>query len=112
MTVADLVREKGQPLKEETIPITDGKILNYKNDEKFQVKGDIVVNSFRQPSEEESTLIYWKNKFKDCETEDKVLKAAGHEAAEKEFICKSMGLRVVYTEGSEFVSRVIENAPE
>lgn len=112
MTVADLVREKGQPLKEEAIPVEQGKILQYENDEKFQIRGDIVVNSFRQPTEEETTLLYWKNSFKDCVTEEKILRAAGHEPAELELVCKSRGIRVVYTDGAEVISRVIEYAPE
>ncbi len=112
MTVADLIREKGQPLKEESIPTENGKILNYPGDEKFQVKGDIVTNSFRQPKADETTLLFWKNNFKECETTEKILKPADHEAAEKELACPSRGLSVLYTDGSDFVSRVIEYAPQ
>jgi hypothetical protein len=112
MTVAELVREKGRPIKEENIPVTNGKVLQYPNDERFQVKGDIVTNSFRQPKTEEVTLLYWKNNFKDCETVDKTLKSEGHGPAEKELACPAMGVSVLYTDGSGVVSRVVEYAPQ
>ena len=112
MSVAQLVQEKGQPLKEESIPVQDGKVLHYAHDEKFQVKGEIVTNSFRNPKSDEASLLYWKNAFRDCETTEKILRPKGAGPAELEFRCQSQGISVVHAEGSDVVTRVLEYAPE
>ncbi len=110
LSVADLIGEKGQPLKEEIIPVKDGRVLHFKDDERFQVQGTIVTNSFRNPNSDEMTVLFWKNKFKDCDTETITLKPAGSQSAEMELSCKAQGMSVVYTDGSEFISRVVEYA--
>jgi len=109
-TVSDLKAAKGEPIKEMSIPVKAGKVLQYEGNEKYQVKGDIVTHGFKDPKGDEKTLIFWKHKFKDCETQSrKISESKGHELPEYELKCPSEGLTVIYTEGSEFVSRVIEH---
>jgi hypothetical protein len=109
-TVADLVAIKGEPEAEEKIPVKEGKVLIYPDDEKYQVKGEVVTGGFKKPKGNEKTLIYWKHKLKDCETKLRKVqsKQDGHTMPEYELACEESGLSVIYTEGSEFVSRVIE----
>lgn len=109
-TRSELVSVKGDPLKEEAIPTTDGKVLIYENDEKYQLKGDVVVNSFKNPIEQERAVIFWKHKFKDCVTSSKSLprEISAHTPEEIELSCAEMGLSVIYTNGSDTVSRVVE----
>lgn len=110
-TVANLIAEKGEPLKEDSVPVADNKVLVYPDNEKYQVKGDIVTHGFKEPKGEGKTLLYWKHAFKDCETVTKKLaEPKGHERAEYELACPSEGKSVIYSEGSEFISRVIEYA--
>jgi hypothetical protein len=110
MSVADLIQEKGQPLKEESIPVKDGKVLHFKEDERFQIQGTTVINSFRNPKSDEMTVLFWKNKFRGCDSETKILKPAGAQSAERELSCKEQGLSVIYTDRSEVISRVVEYA--
>jgi hypothetical protein len=107
-TVAALVSEKGPPLEEKPIPVEDGKILVYDGNEKYQVKGEVVTHGFRDPAGDEKLLLYWKHKFKDCEpVERKLAEAQGHLPPEYELKCAAEGTSVIYTHGSEFVSRII-----
>lgn len=109
-TISDLKSSKGEPIEEKSIPVKTGKILIYEQNEKYQVKGDIVTHGFKDPKGDEKSLLYWKHKFRDCETETKkISEPKGHELAEFELKCPGEGLTVIYTEGSEFVSRVIEH---
>lgn len=108
-TVADLVAEKGPPVEEKKIPINEGKVLIFEGNEKYQVKGDIVTHGFKEPKGDQKTLIFWKHKFKDCDTSTKQINVIkGHELPEFELACPSEGISVIYTEGSEFISRVVE----
>lgn len=110
-TVGDLIAVKGHPLSEENVPSSSSsKILVYENNEKFQTKGDVVTHGFRMPSGDEKSLIFWKHKFRDCDTiTRKISKPQAHILPEFELKCAAEGLAVIYSEGSEFVSRVIEN---
>lgn len=112
-TVSDLMANKGAPIKEEVVPsasVNDSKVLVYEGNEKFQVKNDIVTHGFKDPKGDEKTILYWKHKFKDCITSTrKISEASGHIPAEYELKCPEEGITVIYTDGSEFVSRVIEH---
>lgn len=108
-TRADLVSAKGEPLDEQSVPVKNNQILIYDDNEKYQLDGDVVTHGYKDPKGEQRTLIYWKHHFKDCETQTKtVTKAQGHSPAELELSCSSEGLKVIYTEGSEYISRVVE----
>ena len=110
-TRSEVISVKGEPIKEEAIPVNDGTILIYGEDEKYQLKGDIVVNLFKNPSNQERLLLFWKHKFKDCLTTIKKISKdeTSHTSPEMEFSCPSQGVSVIYTEGSDVISRVIEN---
>lgn len=106
---SELVALKGEPEREEDVP-AGGKMLIYAGDEKFQLKDDVVVNSFKNPEGDEKLLLFWKHKFKDCNTvrtELKRIKGA-HTPPEIELSCPEQGLSVIYTEGSDVISRVVE----
>jgi hypothetical protein len=111
-TRADVVAEKGPPNSEETFPeLKDGSIMKYSNDEKIQLKGEIVTNRFTNPSGDEKLVMWWKHKFKSCS----FLKSStlpsdpkAHTPKEIEMACPEEGLSVIYTEGSDTISRVVE----
>ena len=110
-TRADVVAEKGDPLSEEVIPVKDGSIMKYSNDEKIQLKGEVVTNRFTNPSGDEKLVMWWKHKFKSCS----FLKSStlpsdpkAHTSKEIEMACPEEGLSVIYTEGSDTISRVVE----
>ncbi len=109
-TRSELVAVKGEPLKEEALPVKDSKVMVYEGEEKYQLKGDIVVNSFKNPTGNEKSLIYWKHKFKDCLTSSQALPQApeAHTPPEIELSCSEQGLAVIYSQGSDLVSRVVE----
>jgi hypothetical protein len=109
-TRAELVAVKGEPIKEDKIPLKDGQVLVYENDEKYQLKGEVVVSSFKAPQGDEQLLIFWKHKFKDCLTISKALdKIPGaHTPVEMELACPESGISVIYTQGSDLISRVVE----
>ena len=73
-----------------------------------------MIAGFRNPSSEENSVLFWKHKFKDCEvTERKITpQEDAHQLPEIELACKSQGVSVVYVEGSNFISRVVEYAKE
>lgn len=107
-TVANLIQEKGEPLSEEKIPVKDGKILNYPNNEKFQVEGEYVTQNFKDPEKDQKLLLFWRHKFRDCATRTTQLNKVKsiHEVAEFELACDELGEAVIYSEGSDYVSRL------
>lgn len=109
-TRSEVVALRGEPLKEEVIPVLDGKVMVYEEDEKYQLRGDVVVNSFKNPKGDEKLLIFWKHKFKDCLTHSKKIPGdtKAHTPPEIELSCPQEGISVIYTEGSDSVSRVVE----
>jgi hypothetical protein len=110
-TRSDIVAEKGEPSSEEVLPTSDGKIMIYaEKDEKFQLKGEILVNAFKNPAGDEKLLLFWKHRFKNCQTIVKQLPhdIKLHTPPEHELACPAEGISVIYTEGSDSVSRVVE----
>lgn len=109
-TRADIIAEKGEPVEVQSIPVANSEVLKYANNESFQVKGDVVVNRFTNPSGDEKLVLWWKNRFKDCTTTSKALPKdpKAHTPGEIEFSCPAEGISVIYTEGSSAVSRVVE----
>lgn len=109
-TMSDLVSVRGEPSEEKSIPMDGGKIVHYEDNEKFQVKNEIVTHGFKDPKGDEKNLIFWKHKFKDCQTSNtKISTPIGHELAEYEFKCPALGITVIYSEGSDFISRIVEH---
>lgn len=112
-TRSDVVALKGEPDKEVELPVKNSKMMIYEaSDEKFQLDGDIVTNSFKNPVSDEKLLIHWKHKFKDCAVVKKTLakNPNEHTPPEIELACPEEGISVIYTEGSEAVTRVVEYA--
>ncbi len=109
-TVTELTTLKGEPLKEEVIPIVGGKVLHYADNEKFQIQGEVVTHQFIDPKADEANLIYWKHAFKDCSSSNIKTseKSDGHTPAEYFFKCDAMGTGVIYTERSDKVTRIIK----
>lgn len=109
-TSKDLISERGEPLEIKSVEEAKSEIYHYENNEKFQIKNDVVTHGFKDPKGEEKSLIFWKHKLKDCNTTEKVLGApTGHEQPEYELKCAEEGITIVYTKDSEFVSRVIHH---
>lgn len=111
-TKSDLIEIKGEPLKVEELPIQSNSMLIYQQNQKYQLKGEVVVTSFSDPSPDERALIFWKHKFKDCDTRVKKISETvdAHTPSEYELSCPAMGKSVIYTAGSPFVTRVLEYA--
>jgi hypothetical protein len=109
-TVSDLIKEKGEPLSEEAIPVKEGKVLHFADGDKYQISGEIVTSGFIDPKTHQRTLLFWKHQFKSCHTILKKLpsQSKNHELPEFELACPEEGKSVIYTEGSEFVSRIVE----
>ncbi len=101
-TRAQLVDLKGVPQREELLPLPRSVMLHYE-EQKFQVKGDVILSSFRVPREEERTLFFWRHQFRDCPS---VIKKISQE--ESELACEARGVSIIYTEGSPFISRIVE----
>jgi hypothetical protein len=112
-TRSELVAQKGEPIKEVTIPEEEGRVLIYPDNNKFQMKSDIVTHGFKDPVGDEINLIFWKHKFKDCHTTTiKISEPVSHELPEYELKCPSMGFSVIFKEQSEFITRIIEYEKE
>jgi hypothetical protein len=108
-TKADLIALKGQPKEEKEIPVKDSEVLVF-DDEKFQLKGDVVTHGFRLPKGEETTVLFWRHKFKDCNVKETVLpKGNGHLVPDIQLSCPSEGISIIYPEGSDLISRIIEH---
>lgn len=113
ITSADLVAIKGEPIKEEALSTPDSKMYIYEDNEKYQIKNDVVVNSFRTPVGDEKMLIHWKHKYSTCifeisQLDQKVL----HQKPEQEHKCVSAGISLIYDPNIEQVVRVVEYAAE
>ena len=109
-TVSDLIAAKGEPIAEKQIPVESSKMLVYPENEKFQIQGEVVKYGFKEPKGDEKALLYWKHKFRDCDsTTRKISERKGHVLPEYELQCPSEGVTVIYTEGSEFISRIVEH---
>jgi hypothetical protein len=70
----------------------------------------MVVNSIKDPSPNQKLLLFWKNKFKDCNTQlTKLPQEEGqHTSVQMQMSCPAQGLSVIYTDGSDVISRVVE----
>lgn len=104
-TKAALIEMKGEPESSKEIP--GGEILSYKGNENFQVNGEKVTASFRDPGGDEKTVLFWRHAFRDCETSEKKLSDDDH--PEIELDCATEGRSVVFVEGSGTVIRVSEH---
>jgi hypothetical protein len=101
---SDLLNLEGHPVETSSVDkIQDGKIHHYKNNLKYQTKKNIVVARFRNPEDKEKLLLYWQNEFKDCST--KIVKRSD---LEYEYSCPRDGISIFYTDGAEFISRIVE----
>jgi len=112
-TKAALMADRGSPEStEKPIEGSPVEMLVYEDGEKYQVSGDVVVAGFKRPSEEESSLLYWRHKLKDCPTTFEVIgdQAASHLHAEKELKCARDGISVIYDPNVDKVVRVVEHA--
>ena len=109
-TASDLIATRGEPLEEKKIPITNGKVFLYEDNQQFQIKNDVVTHGFKDPKGDQKTILYWKHQFRECDTTTRQISSIkGHELPEYELKCPAQGITVIYTEGSEFVSRIIEH---
>lgn len=112
-TAAQLKESKGEPVSLQ--PLDEGQVgqvLIYPENEKFQInKDDIVVASFRGPTANERSLLYWRHKFQGKETSFKEINSISqsHSAKEMEFKCPSLGESVIYDLNLDVIVRVVEH---
>src|SRR5690606_16835385 len=109
-TVQELLSLKGESIKEVFIRVYDSKVLHFENNEKYQVKDDIVINGYLNTVHEQKSINYWKHAFKDCDVVIQKIteKVNGHEPPEYLMKCDAMGVGVVYVQDSDIVLRVVE----
>ena len=108
-TRADIIALKnGNPRTETSVPVSNGSVMIYQ-DETYQLKGDVVTNLIRKPKGDEANLIFWKHRFKDCQTQEKVLPHPkdAHTPADIQLSCDKLGEAVVYMMGSDVISRIM-----
>jgi hypothetical protein len=105
----DLIALKGEPLEEKTLPSKNSLMLIYPENEKYQLQDNVVTYGLKDPKGDQIFLIFWKHKFKDCLTTLTKLPPQGHLPSEIQFSCPEQGLTVVYSEGSEFITRILEH---
>jgi len=106
-TKADIVSNQGQPQKTELIK-SNLEILVFENDQKYQLTDDVLTHYWRNPEGEEKFLSFWKKKFENCLTEKITIEDQRHVAGLYELKCQEMGLSVIYSEGNDFIERVVE----
>ncbi len=99
-----LISQKGEPVKSESVP--SGELLTYKENEKFQITDDKVTVRFRNPNGDERNLLYWRHRFRECDSSEKEL--SDDAVPEIEFICAKAGTSVVYVKGTGRVVRISE----
>ncbi len=108
-TVNDLVHAEGEPIKKEEIPIDNGVVFHYADNVKYQIQGELVEVGFKNPKGDEKNLLYWKHKFKDCQTKsiEHTQAAGSHTEKEIEFSCPAEGISVIHVKNSSTVLRVV-----
>ncbi|MBY0517107.1 MAG: hypothetical protein K2P81_09375 [Bacteriovoracaceae bacterium] len=113
-TKAGLIEMKGEPEStEKPVAKSDLSVLVYEEDQKFQIENDLVVAGFRKPVNDETSLLYWRHKFKNCQTSFQELKKLdNHLRPEKELKCEKTGVSVIYDPNSDQVTRIVEQAHE
>lgn len=100
-TRSALVELKGAP--ENTQEVPGGEVLSY-GTERYQIKREMLTAVFRDPVGEEKNLLFWRHKFRDCETTER--KLSDEVNAEVEFACPSSGVSAIFVEGTGRVVRV------
>lgn len=115
-TAAQLKESKGEPVSLQSLDKEQvGQVLVYPKNEKFQInKEEIVVASFRDPTENERSLLYWRHQFQGKETSFSEIKttAESHTGPEMELKCPSLGVSVIYDPNVDAVVRVVEHASQ
>lgn len=112
-TVSALKSIKGQPARE-YVPDSRSKanVLEYADRKAYQVEGDLVVASFREPAEDERSLQYWKHQFKGAA--QKYEKVPGtenpHGQSFYELSAPTLAVGVVYDPVQDRVIRVVKYA--
>ena len=101
-TKSALIEMKGEPHREEEIP--SGEILTYDRNEKIQVNNGVVTTIFRDATGDEQNVLFWRHKFRECETTEKALNDEA--MPEIELSCPSQGQSVIFTKASGKVLRV------
>lgn len=110
-TKADLYAAEGNALQVQH-PTSKIEVHVYADNKKYQIENDKVTNAFKTPEGDEKRLIFWQHKFKDCNTAQVELPhpKESHVPPEIELKCPEEGMSVIYTQGSDVVSRIIEYA--
>lgn len=103
-TKSDVIQIKGEPFKTDVVP--SGEVLTYKNNEKFQITGEKVSGSFRDPVGDEKNVLFWRHAFRECQTSEKDL--SDDPVPEVELACVREGKSVIFVKGSGKILRISE----
>ena len=106
-TAAALKADKGEPASvERPYPERQLEMMVYAGNEKFQVEHGVVIAGYRRPTPAERTLLYWRHKFRNCETT--FVPVVGQD--EMELKCLQEGTTVIYNPQADAILRVVEPA--
>ncbi|HXH31039.1 MAG TPA: hypothetical protein VNJ01_09525 [Bacteriovoracaceae bacterium] len=106
----NLIETHGDPIRIDPLPLTNSSMFIYPGNRKFQLQNNTVTNSYRDPQGDETTVLFWKHKFKKCQTElvRVMAEKPSHRNLPVELRCPDQGIGVIFSEGSDLVSRVVE----
>ncbi len=114
--VQQLIDEKGAPEMQGPSKLVAGaQILEYTQDEKFQVEKGLVEAEFRDPSDQERDLLYWQYKWEEQGQDDvqvRPLGNASHDQGLKEYYVPKLGETVIYDSQKAQVTRVMHHEPK
>lgn len=107
----ELQTQMGEPIKVEN-PLPQVEVLSFEDNSKYQIQNDIVTAGFRNPSEEEKSLLHWRHILRDCQTTFTELSKPkdSHLQAEKQLSCSELGISVIYDPNVDQVTRVVDHA--
>ena len=114
-TAAQLRAAMGEPLSQQaTSAQHPSEVVIYPEDERYQIEQNIVVAGFRNPTEQERTLLYWRHHFQGKETTFSATPSAApsHVHKEMQLRCPSEGLTIIYDTNLDVVTRVVEHAQQ
>lgn len=106
-TVSDLKSDKGEPKSTVQNELNDEYEMYHYEDETYQVSGHKVIAKYRNPSEKEENIQYWRHHLKSDYYKIAPSKSQGHT---KMYVlsCQSKGL-TIYFNGEGDVKRIAQS---
>jgi hypothetical protein len=95
--VADLIAKMGEPKTIEINSLDSSyKMYVYEKNITYQVADEIVIAHYRNPSQAESTIQYWRHKLEDCHYKIEAITASEGHTSQYKLICSAQGQTIFY----------------